>query len=371
MKTGISSIGLAFPPHFISAKSLAELRNVEASKFTVGLGCKDIALCPENYTIVEMCVEAAKRALSRWKGDLKDIGLIAVGTESAVDMSRPLSAFVAEELHLSGQVRSYEVKHACYGGTLAVRQAVEWKMAGVAKGKAALVIAADIALYSLGDPGEPTQGAGAVAMIIDTPDIAEIAPASYAYSKPVFDFWRPVNEQFPIVDGAYSIECYKEAAEFCFRALLADKKWKLPDLFTHYEALCFHVPFPKMVKKAFAEVCKARNYDDEQIEALYQEKLAPTMEWNSLSGNSYTASLWISVARALKGLHTGQSISAFSYGSGCGAELLVLTAGPKAQEGLWAKDVETDMAKRTELTAEEYVTLRKKHNHNKPQREHR
>ena len=65
---------------------------------------------------------AARRALGRWQGNLDDIGLIAVGTESALDMSRPLSAWVAEELGLRGAVRSYEVKHACYGGTLALKQ---------------------------------------------------------------------------------------------------------------------------------------------------------------------------------------------------------------------------------------------------------
>ncbi len=82
-------------------------------------------------------------------------------------MSRPLSAWVADKLGLAGAVRSYEVKHACYGATLALRQAVEWKESGAAAGKAALVIAADVALYELEDPGEPTQGAGAVAMVVD------------------------------------------------------------------------------------------------------------------------------------------------------------------------------------------------------------
>ena len=59
--------------------------------------------------------------------------MLAVGTETAVDMSRPLSAWVADRLGLKGAVRSYEVKHACYGGTLALRQAAEWRLSGAAR----------------------------------------------------------------------------------------------------------------------------------------------------------------------------------------------------------------------------------------------
>ncbi len=177
---GIASIGLNFPPLALPVEELARLRGQDPKKYTIGLGCSEMALCTEDHGVVEMAVEAAKRALSRWDGGLERIGLIAVGTESALDMSRPLSAWVADRLGLAGAVRSYEVKHACYGGTLALRQALEWKMSGASAGRAALVIAADEALYELRDPGEPTQGAGAVAMIVDQPVIAAIDPASFA-----------------------------------------------------------------------------------------------------------------------------------------------------------------------------------------------
>ena len=70
------------------------------------------------------------------------------------------------------------------------------------------------------------------------------------------------------------------------------------------------------------------------------------MLWNKLSGNAYTASLWISVANALQGLSPGERIAAFSYGSGFGAELLSLVAGPAAKEGAWAADIEKDVANR-------------------------
>ena len=353
---GIASIGLQFPPLAMPVEELARLRGQDPAKYTVGLGCEAMALCSEEFGVVDLAVGAARRALERWNGNLEDIGLIAVGTETAVDMSRPLSAWVADKLDLRGAVRSYEVKHACYGGTLALRQAVEWKLSGAAGGKAALVLAADVALYAEGDPGEPTQGAGAVAMVVDDARVARVAPQSFAWSEPAFDFWRPVGEAFPRVDGPFSLDCYKRAAEHCFSAMVGDRD---PDaVIDGIAALCFHVPFPKMVKKAVIQVGERFGWDAERITAVFDDKVAPTMQWNRQCGNAYTASLWIAVAHALRGLPAGEQVAAFSYGSGFGAELLMLEAGPDALAGAWARDVESDIASRGSVDADAYTALR-------------
>lgn len=355
-KSGIASIGLQLPSLYMPVTQLAELRNVDPNKYTKGLGCMDIALCPEGQDAASLAVGAAKRALSRWNGTLEDIGLIALGTESAKDMSRPLSAWVAEALGLCGAVRSYEVKHACYGGTLALRQALEWKWSGAGAGKAALVIASDVALYSVGDPGEPTQGAGAVAMIIDEPTVAAVSRGSIAFSSPAFDFWRPVGHSFPSVDGQLSLECYKRAVTECFTALIGDRD--ATEVLAGYRALCFHVPFPKMVKKAVLHLGNELGWSQQETEHLYLSKVEDTLEWNQLTGNAYTASLWISVARALVGLREGAPVAAFSYGSGYGAELLELTAGPVAASAPWVCDVEEDLRARKPLDMWGYETLR-------------
>ncbi len=122
--------------------------------------------------------------------------------------------------------------------------------------------------------------------------------------------------------------------------------------------MCFHVPFPKMVKKAVVHVGEALGWDEERIAGFFAGKVDPAMDWNRRSGNAYTASLWISVAQALAGMEEGRKVAAFSYGSGFGAELLTLTAGPRAMEGAWAKDALTDFAARRRIDAAEYLKLR-------------
>ena len=59
-----------------------------------------------------------------------------------------------------------EVKHACLGGMYALKGAARWA-ALEGRGKKAIVVAADIAEYERGSTGEPTQGAGAVAMLVE------------------------------------------------------------------------------------------------------------------------------------------------------------------------------------------------------------
>ena len=358
-RTGIASLGVQLPPLALPVEELARVRGIDPNKFTVGLGCREIALCPDDWDVVTLAVGAARRALARWDGDLSRIGLLVVGTESAKDMSRPLSAFVAEALGLSGAIRSYEVKHACYGGTLALRQALEWRWSGAARGKAALVIAADVALYALEDGGEPTQGAGAVAFVVDEPHIASVDVDSFAYSEPAFDFWRPVGQLFPSVQGQLSLDCYKKAAADCFGQLVGSRDAK--SVLARYHSASFHVPFPKMVVKAVQAMGESFGWNEDEAKAFFAAKVDPTMVWNRRAGNCYTASLWLSVAYALAGRRAGEKLLAFSYGSGYGAELLSLTAGELAEKGEWKADVDADLNDRTLVTGERYLEMRKDH----------
>ncbi len=353
--TGIASIGIQLPPLAMEVAELADLRGVDPGKYTIGLGCGEMALCPADHGAVDLAVGAAERALARWGGRIEDIGLLALGTESALDMSRPLSAFVADRLGLAGAVRSYEVKHACYGGTLALKQAVEWRLSGAAAGKAALVVASDVALYAPEDPGEPTQGAGAVAMVIDQPLVALIEPRSYAWSEPQFDFWRPVGEEFPRVDGPLSLDCYCRAAEKCFGAWVEEAGMAAVD---QARGVCFHVPFPKMVQKAVRRLGASFGWDEQRTAEFFDQRVNPTMEWNRRCGNAYTASLWIAVANALVGAQPGERVLAFSYGSGFGSELVLLSAGPEAARAPWAVDVAADLESRTLIDAQRYCQLR-------------
>ena len=110
-------------------------------------------------------------------------------------------------------------------------------------------------------------------------------------------------------------------------------------------------------ERRFTLSVKSPGWSAERIQQLYNDKVEPSMLWNRLSGNSYTASLWIAVANALQGLKAGEQVAAFSYGSGFGSEILSLTAGPRAEDGAWAQDIERDISRRGRVDASGYSLL--------------
>ena len=74
--TGIASIGLAFPEAALTMETLASLRGVDENKLRVGLGCREMALCPEGTDVETIATLAATRAIERWGKPANDLGLI-------------------------------------------------------------------------------------------------------------------------------------------------------------------------------------------------------------------------------------------------------------------------------------------------------
>ena len=158
---------------------------------------------------------------------------------------------------------------------------------------------------------------------------------------------------FPNVDSPKSLTSYLTASKNCFEALFLDQT----DLtFDSFKSLCFHVPFPKMVFKAFKRLTENFNLSEFDYHKLLRDKVLPFLTWNNEVGNAYSASLWLSVAQALDKADAGDKIACFSYGSGFGAELFVIkrTYGI----GTWAEDVKTDIANRKEISIEDYNNWR-------------
>ena len=351
---GLESLGLALPTYAIDLTTFAEACGADPAKYLVGLGCQRMSIARSKSDVVELGVRAARRAIESWGGDPQNIGVIAVGTETSLDESRPLSAFIAESLGLHGAVRSYEVKHGCYGGTLALRQAMEWRRASVAPlSKVALVIAADVCHYAPFHPAEATQGAGAAAMIVGEPRLCTLHPQTYAYSRPIFDFFRPTGDPFPTVDGKKSFRAYCEALEFTTRLKCRTTHTSPTDLFQELYAFCLHVPFPRMVIKACQHLGQIFGLAEDEVEHLIAEKVRPFLGWNTQIGNAYTASLWISLAQALCAAPAESRIGLFSYGSGCGAELFGLTVA-SLKDKPWERDMEAEFAAQHLLSAADY-----------------
>lgn len=99
--------------------------------------------------------------------------------------------------------------NACYGGTNAIFNTVDWFESSGWDGQDALVIASDIALYKKGN-ARLTRGAGCVAFLIRPNALIVIEPRLRGtYIKHVYNFYKAdLTSEYPVIFGYYSIKCY-------------------------------------------------------------------------------------------------------------------------------------------------------------------
>ena len=165
------------PRYALPLDRLAEARGVPVEKIHVGLGAHAMAVAPPWEDAVTLGANAAARVFRQGEVRPDEIGLLVVATETAVDHAKPIGIFLHDLLGLPASCRTFEIKHACYGGTAGVMLAADWVRSGAARGRKALVVATDIARYDVGSSAEFTQGAGAAAVVVsEAPRLLRLGP---------------------------------------------------------------------------------------------------------------------------------------------------------------------------------------------------
>lgn len=360
---GIDALALAVPRSFLEVTDLAAARGVAPSKFVEGLGMGRIAIASADEDPVTLAADAARRLLATPGVDKESIGLVIVGTETAVDHSKPIAAYLHGLLGLPSRCRVYETKHACFGGTAGLLTALDWLASGSGRGRAALVVCTDIARYTLGTPGEPTQGAGAVAMLVKaSPRLLALEPGvSGSFARDVADFWRPLDRKDAIVDGALSVRCYLDALGGAYTTWVEETR-KASGNPEDLARRCYHVPYGKMAKKAHQHLSELRGLDAAAVEETFQREVKPSLRFSAEVGNVYTGSLYFALASLLDaeaGELEGKRVGLFSYGSGSCAEFFAGTVEPGAGAFVRALDLGAPLRDRTRLTVEAYEAIRR------------
>ncbi|QDE98102.1 hydroxymethylglutaryl-CoA synthase family protein [Myxococcus xanthus] len=383
-RVGIEALAVAVPSRYVDIEDLARARGVDPAKYTAGLGAQEMAVTDPGEDTVALAATAAARLIRQQDVDPSRIGMLVVGTETGIDHSKPIASHVQGLLKLPRTMRTYDTQHACYGGTAGLMAAVEWIASGAGAGKVAVVVCSDIARYGLNTAGEPTQGGGAVALLVsEQPDLLAMdVGLNGVCTMDVYDFWRPVGRREALVDGHYSITCYLEALSGAYRgwrekALAAGLvRWSdaLPG--EQLARIAYHVPFCKMARKAHTQLrlcdledaasAAASTAESREAQAKsaasYDAQVATSLGLNSRIGNVYTASLYLALAGLLHreaGALAGQRIGLLSYGSGCAAEFYSGTVGEKAAERMAKADLEAVLARRERVSIEEYERLMK------------
>ena len=352
MNIGIDKINFYVPKYYVDMAKLAEARQVDPNKFLIGIGQTEMAVSPVNQDIVSMGANAAKDIITN--EDKKNIGMVIVATESAIDNAKAAAVQIHNLLGIQPFARCFEMKEACYAATPAIQLAKDYL--AQRPNEKVLVIASDTARYGINSGGEPTQGAGAVAMIIShEPSILTLNDDAVAYTEDVYDFWRPTGHKYPLVAGALSKDAYIKSFQESWNEYARRQGKTLSD----FESLCFHVPFTKMGKKALDSIIdNADETTQERLKSGYED----AVYYNRYVGNIYTGSLYLSLISLLetRDLKGGQTIGLFSYGSGSVGEFFSATLVDGFEKHLDIEGHKALLNNRTEVSVEEYESFFKR-----------
>ena len=91
---GIDQLGVYLPRYALPLDRLAEARGVPVEKIHRGLGAYAMAVTPPWEDAVTLGANAAARVFQQGEVRPAEIGLLVVGTETAVDHAKPVGIFV-------------------------------------------------------------------------------------------------------------------------------------------------------------------------------------------------------------------------------------------------------------------------------------
>jgi hydroxymethylglutaryl-CoA synthase len=303
---------------------------------------------------VTMAAQAATRVLQRMSDQsIRALRYIAVGTESSLDMSKPIASHVGGLLRAAGfpipeTIATFQTQHACASGTMSL-----------------LGVNALIARYASGTSAEVTQGAGAVAMVIEQESgLVELDTPSAGYaSRDVDDFFRPVGAKTPRVRGAFSISCYKETIEQAFLDHCHQLERDPADVLRETQLFAFHAPYRQLPRDTITMLAgKYLGLDEAGCEEFLRSRdFDAAIEAAALCGNMYSGSLFLGLTALLShrfakrgAAIVGEKVLLFSYGSGNVAVVLAGTVAPRAPQIMSGWDVDSDINHAQEAKLSEY-----------------
>ncbi|BAE57773.1 hydroxymethylglutaryl-coenzyme A synthase C terminal-domain-containing protein [Aspergillus flavus] len=372
---GVKAIEVYFPKQCVEQTELEKFDGVSEGKYTIGLGQTKMSFCDDREDIYSVALTTLSSLFRKYNVDPKSVGRLEVGTETLLDKSKSVKSVLMQLFAESGNfnVEGVDNVNACYGGTNAVFNSINWLESSAWDGRDAVVVCGDIALYAEG-PARPTGGAGCVALLIgpDAPIVFEPGLRG-SYVTHTYDFYKPdLTSEYPVVDGQHSLQCYTEAVDACYKAYAAREKTlkektqngtngvahdesKTP--LDRFDYILFHSPTCKLVQKsygrmlyndflenpthpAFAEVAPelrdldySKSLTDKNVEKTFMgltkkrfaERVKPSLDVATLCGNMYTATVYAGLASLLSNVTFDPSqpkrIGLFSYGSGLAASM--------------------------------------------------
>ena len=418
MKTGIDAIAFDVAQLHLPIQTLAIARNIEPEKLEKGLGLIKMTLPDVHQDTVVFGANALTKLVLENHINLNEISRIYVGTESAIDSSKPISSFLIALMeqkfgdNILANCDVVDFTFACIGGVDALQNCLDFVRLNPAK--KAIVVTTDFAKYDLNSTGEYTQGAGALAMLVTAnPKIIAFENEWATSTKGVFDFFKPyrtlskeaitgnnsndawfdnleaeieIHKDQPVFDGQYSNQCYMDRTRNAYFSLKKIKNTS-ETLYASWESIIMHLPYSfqgrRMLSEIYALDAATPILSGNESPADYQnklkevsksdeyrqfvnEKLQPAEIASSLIGNLYTGSIFMGFLSTLahfaktNATISGKKFGFLAYGSGSKSKVFEGTIQPDWQLAVAKAQLFETLEQSHEIDFATYEKLHKK-----------
>lgn len=296
---GVSGMSLYVPAQRVDLEKWCEWTSNSWDKVQAVVG-KSFRVPGPHENVYTMAANAVLRLIEAYNIDPARVGFLGLGTESSTDNAagavivRGMVDRALERLgrkRLSRHLEVPEFKHACLGGVYALKNAIRYLRTDGA-GRQAIVVCADIAEYERGSTGEQTQGAGAVAFLVeDDPQLFTVdldnAGSASDYRGPDFrkpfarhwlDQYARTGERiadFPVFSGPYSTFSYLDGTVHAVEEMLRRLGVSAGGYYADVRALFFHRPYQQMPVQAmsflYARGLARGDHHHDELQALCVE----------------------------------------------------------------------------------------------------
>jgi len=358
MKLGIEKLRAWPSTGYLQMDDLCAARDHDPADVRDNLFVDQRSVAPPWEDPVTYALNAAKALIT--DEDRGHIELCVVGTETAVDLEKPISSWAHRHLGLKLHCRNFEVKHACYSGTAGLMTALDFVAARPDPKVKALVINTDHSTLGIGDPWEYVLGCGAIAMVISRdPGFLEVERGkSGVYANEVTDVIRPTG-RIETGNSETSLFSYLEAVDGAYDGYEA--KVGEVDFGTYFKKNIYHIPFGgitfrahKMLLSRWNDITKAEAWAD------YQHKTLPALTWNRRMSGVYGGSTFFAMLGLVdnaEDLMVGDRIGVYAYGSGSCAEFWSGLVGERARQVARQANLGGLLDARKRLTVEQYEAV--------------
>ncbi|HSG65807.1 MAG TPA: hydroxymethylglutaryl-CoA synthase [Gammaproteobacteria bacterium] len=273
-RVGISGFGIYLPPYRVDLENWCEWTGAHWDKTSAVIG-RSFRMRGPDQSVYTMAANAVLKLVDQYDIDPRRVGFLGLGTESSTDNSAGaiiVKGMLDEGLRsrglpeISRHCEVPEIKHACLGGIYALKHGLRY-LALESEPRCAIVVSADIAEYARGSTGEPTQGAGAIAMLLERdPQLldVELRHIGSASAYRAVDFRKPVMrnvirgklnchfQDLPVFNGKYSTTCYLDETLHALEDMLRRMGRAPADYYDSIAAAFMHRPYHRMPLTSFA-----------------------------------------------------------------------------------------------------------------------